>query len=115
MPASRASSNAWRTPDAAVSVIGSIVEPRHTIIHSDLRIDNGDRYQLFVFILRRPIRRVFFVRLSIVSDRSFRNPVVVNGNSRNLRGMAIEVLCKNTRFKREFRAAAAPARTRTAG
>ena len=27
-----------------------------------------------------------------------------NGNSRNLRDLAIEVLCKNTRFKREFRA-----------
>src|SRR2546423_13124170 len=60
MPASRASSNAWRTPDAAVSVIGSIVEPRHTIIHSDVRIDNGDRHQLFVFIRRKLMPPSFF-------------------------------------------------------
>src|SRR4029077_15710312 len=55
MPASRASSKAWRTADAAVSVIGSIVEPRHTIIHSDIQTDNGDRHQLFGFHSTKPM------------------------------------------------------------
>jgi hypothetical protein len=60
---------------------------------------------LFVFIRRTSIAAKFFLsEFSIASDRSVRNPGVVNGNSRNLRDLAIEVLCKNTRFKREFRA-----------